>query len=173
MPTDTEPGQNWRDPALKLALAWWRLTRPRTVGVRGIITDADGCILLVRHSYGDRRWFLPGGGGHDHETITTALRREIREETGLEVLPTRLVGAYLYLGAYKRDHIFVFACEQVGGELRVSGGEIAAAGWFWPAALPEPLTRGTRTVLQTWQEGGCGYGYWPEEADAWPGTNRH
>ncbi|MDW8269644.1 MAG: NUDIX domain-containing protein [Anaerolineae bacterium] len=153
---------NWRDPALKLALAWWWLTRPRTVGVRGIVTDADGRVLFVRHSYGGRHWFLPGGGGRGHEAAETTLCREIREETGLEVRPTRLVGAYLYLGAHKRDHIFVFACERLGGDLRAVGGEIADAGWFWPLLLPEPLTPGLRTVLKTWQEGGCGYGYWPE-----------
>jgi ADP-ribose pyrophosphatase YjhB (NUDIX family) len=163
MSTPKKSDPNWRDPALKLALAWWWLTRPRTVGVRGIVADADGRILFVRHSYGNRRWFLPGGGGHGHETAAATLRREIREETGLEVLPTRLVGAYLDLDAYKRDHIFVFACERVGGELRVRGGEIAEAGWFWLPALPEPLTPGTRTVLRTWQAGGCGYGYWPED----------
>ncbi len=153
---------NWRDPALKLALAWWRLAKPRTVGVRGILPDEAGRILFVRHSYGSRRWFLPGGGDHAGESADEAMVREMREETGLAVEIARLVGVYLYTGAYKRDHIFVFACQRSGGTLAVDGREINEAGWFPLAALPEPLTAGTRRVLDDWQSGRVGYGRWGE-----------
>lgn len=153
---------NWRDPALKLALAWWRLTKPRTVGVRGIVTDEMGRILFVHHNYGSRRWFLPGGGDHAGESADEAMVREMREETGLEVEITRLVGVYLYIGAYKRDHIFVFACNKLGGALAVDGREISEAGWFPLAAPPQPLTPGTRRVLGDWQNGRVGYGRWTE-----------
>ena len=152
---------HWRDPALKVLVVWWWLTRPRTVGVRGIVTDAEGRILFVRHSYGSRFWYLPGGGSNGNESTDEAMVREIREETGLAVEVTRLVGVYLWLGAYKRDHIFVFACKRLGGALQADGTEISAAGWYPLDALPEPLTPGTGAVLEHWQSGHTGYGRWP------------
>jgi ADP-ribose pyrophosphatase YjhB (NUDIX family) len=154
---------NWRDPAVKLATAWWWLTRPRTVGVRGIVQDAQGRILFVRHSYGSRRWFLPGGGGNGSESADESMLREMREETGLEVGISRLVGVYLWLDAYKRDTIFLFECELLGGELQIDGGEIVDAAWFPVDALPEPLNPGTRSVLGDWASGRTGFGHWPED----------
>ncbi len=153
---------NWRDPALRVLVLWWRLTRPRTVGVRGIVTDDEGRILFVRHGYGARTWYLPGGGSSGSETADEALVREMREETGVQVEVTRLVGVYLWMVAYKRDHIFVFACRRLGGEMRADGTEISAAGWYPLDALPEPLTPGTRAVLEHWRTGYTGYGRWPE-----------
>ncbi len=153
---------NWRDPALRVLRVWWRLRRPTTVGVRGIVADEKGRILFVRHNYGLRRWFLPGGGAQGDETAAEATVREMREETGLEVEILRLVGVYLYTGEYKRDHNFVFACRVIGGHLRIDGGEIAQAGWFPPDALPLPLTPGVEHVLEDWQSGRVGYGRWRE-----------
>lgn len=154
---------NWRDPALKVLRLWWRLRRPTTIGVRGIVTNEAGRVLFVRHNYGRRRWFLPGGGAHGAESADEAVVREIGEETGLAVKVTRLVGVYLYVGEYKRDHNFVFACQVLDGTLRIDGYEIAQAGWFPLDALPEPLTPGTRRVLADWQSGRTGYGRWAED----------
>ncbi|NOX61133.1 MAG: NUDIX domain-containing protein [Chloroflexi bacterium] len=153
---------NWRDPALKLLLVYWRVVRPRTVGVRGIVQDEQGRVLFVRHSYGDRCWFLPGGGGAGDESADESMRREMREETGLEVEITRLVGVYLWTEMYKRDHIFVFECKSVGGKLRIQRGEIDEYGWFWPDEPPEPLNPGTRAALADWRSGRTGYGRWGE-----------
>lgn len=154
---------NWRDPALWALRIYWRIVRPRTVGVRGIVQDDKGRILFVRHSYGDRHWFLPGGGGDGNESADESMVREMREETGLEVEITRLVGVYLWTGMYKRDHIFVFECKVVGGELRIDRGEIADWGWFAADALPEPLNPGTRAALDDWRSGRAGYGRWRDE----------
>ncbi len=153
---------NWRDPALRVLRVWWRLRRPTTVGVRGIVADEKGRILFVRHNYGLRRWFLPGGGAQGDETAAEATVREMREETGLEVEILRLVGVYLYTGEYKRDHNFVFACRVIGGHLRIDGGEIAQADWFPPDAPPQPLTPHTESVVDDWQSGRVGYGRWGE-----------
>ncbi len=151
---------NWRDPALSVLRWWWRLRRPTTIGVRGILAEETGRILFVRHNYGRRLWFLPGGGGHGAETAAEAMVREMREETGLEVEVARLVGVYLYTGEYKRDHNFVFACRLLRGSLKIDGAEIAQAGWFPPDALPQPLTPGVEQVLADWQSGRVGWGRW-------------
>lgn len=153
---------NWRDPAIRLARIYWRIVMPRTVGVRGILQDEEGRILFVQHSYASRFWYLPGGGSAGNESADESMVREMREETGLEVEVTRLVGVYFWQASYKRDTIFVFECKQVGGDLCAVGGEIAEAGYFPLDVLPEPLMPGTRAVLDDWLGGRTGFGRWPE-----------
>ncbi|MCP4168644.1 MAG: NUDIX domain-containing protein [Chloroflexi bacterium] len=152
---------NWRDPAIKVLRVWWWLARPRTVGVRGIVQDEAGRILFVRHSYASRNWYLPGGGGDGNESADESMVREMREETGLKVEIIRLVGVYLWLGSYKRDNIFVFECKWLAGEAQADGGEIADIGWYPLQNLPQPLTPGTREILDEWLSGRTGYGRWP------------
>ena len=70
--------------------------RRQRVAVYGISLDPSGRVLLVRAAAyltvaGD--WFLPGGGIDHGEDPATALRRELREETGLEVEVGALLGA--------------------------------------------------------------------------------
>lgn len=61
------------------------------VRVGGIVTR-DSKILLVKHRRrGLSYWAFPGGAVRDFETLPDALAREMREETGLEVKPGRLV----------------------------------------------------------------------------------
>src|SRR5205085_1859217 len=52
----------------KLLHAYWRFARPMTVGVRALVIDGSGCILLVKHSYVSG-WHLPGGGVEPGETL--------------------------------------------------------------------------------------------------------
>jgi 8-oxo-dGTP diphosphatase len=53
---------------------------------RGVILDPDGRILLVRFEFPDRSvWACPGGGLESGESHEAALRRELREEVGLEL----------------------------------------------------------------------------------------
>ncbi len=124
---------NWRDLALQMLLLWWRITKPTVIGVRGIITDEQGRVLLVRHNYGKRSWIFPGGGLKGGEAADVALIREMSEETGLEVEIVRLVGVYLSYLAYKRDHVFVFECRQIrrcvaAGRRRDCRGELVSTG---------------------------------------------
>ena len=149
---------NWRDSAISVLTLWWRLTKPCTVGVRGIVVDEQGRILLVRHSYGGRSWFLPGGGHRGSESPAEALVREMREETGLEVEVTGLVGVYYYTGQYKRDHIYIFACRKIGGEVKRVGGEIADIGWFPPDDLPGNQMLAMDRILADWHRGVAGFG---------------
>lgn len=69
-----------------LARGYWRVRRPQVFGVKCVLRDADGRILLVRHTYGDRdAWGLPGGGRHADEPADLTATREIREEVGAEI----------------------------------------------------------------------------------------
>ncbi len=61
--------------------------------VAAVIGDQAGRILVVRHIESGR-WSFPGGIMEPLETPTNAIVREVWEETGLDVRPTRLVGVY-------------------------------------------------------------------------------
>ncbi len=115
-------------------------------GVAAVVRDARGRVLLHRRRVGDG-WAPPSGSVEPGEDVLTALRRELREETGLVVSVERLVGVYsdpaYQLVRYPdgRAVHFVtclFACRRNGGRLRGSDEGLAWA-WFPPASLPDDL----------------------------------
>src|SRR3981081_2294851 len=55
------------------------------VGVTGLGFDAQGRVLLARHRFGSPQWRFLGGFLHRRERVEDALKREIREETGLVI----------------------------------------------------------------------------------------
>lgn len=65
-------------------------------------------MLLIKHTY-IKGWHLPGGGIDAGESAEYGVRRELLEETMLQLLgPLKLVGIYHYEPISKRDHIVVF-----------------------------------------------------------------
>lgn len=122
----------------------WRTFGPRTIGVRGLVVDCEGNVLLVRHSYGPPAWHLPGGGVKRRESLVTALRRELAQECGITIDgPVKLLGTYSNLREGKSDHISVFVVENWERE-ESDAAEIAEDGWFDPERLPDRTTPGTR-----------------------------
>jgi 8-oxo-dGTP diphosphatase len=107
-------------------------TYPRhIVAVSGIVTDERGRILLVK---GDRcGWEPPGGQVELGEDLVEALKREVLEESSVEVEVLRLAGVYSNLGRPEQrlaEQVnFAFYCEWVGGEPR-AGNECTEAGFF-------------------------------------------
>lgn len=137
----------------------WLLFRPMTCGVRALVLDRDGRVLLVRHTYATG-WFLPGGGVARGESVTNGLRRELREEVGIE--PTdqpRILGMYSSTAEGKRDHVGVFVVEEWRWRPARSA-EVIEADFFEPDELPpetSPATRrriaehdGQRTIDYEW-----------------------
>ena len=57
----------------------------REVSVKAWVEDPFGRVLMVRHVKGDKFWTLPGGRVKKGEALLTALKREVREETGFDV----------------------------------------------------------------------------------------
>jgi 8-oxo-dGTP pyrophosphatase MutT (NUDIX family) len=110
--------------------------------VTGLVFDDDGRILLVRHSNGNI-WVAPGGAVDPDEAPQDAVVREVWEETGLRVEPTRLCGVFggrefrvTYENGDESAYVMaVFECRRIGGELRPDGEETLEARYFARAEL--------------------------------------
>lgn len=96
-----------------------------------------GQLLLVRHRgpEGDANWWLPGGDVEQGEGLVAALRRELREETGLEMTGTPHVAFIVQVFGRAHDQVeesvgFHFACA-VSGQLQPqdTDGLVAEAQW--------------------------------------------
>jgi ADP-ribose pyrophosphatase YjhB (NUDIX family) len=85
-----------------------------SVSVAGVILDDQGRALLVQRR-DNGHWEAPGGILELDEDITTGLRREVREETGLEVEPERLTGVYKNMP--RGIVALVFRCHPIDGTL--------------------------------------------------------
>jgi ADP-ribose pyrophosphatase YjhB (NUDIX family) len=85
-----------------------------TIGTFAVIFNEDGRVLLSHRRDMDA-WNLPGGGLEPGELPDEGVRREVCEETGLEVVVERLVGVYGKRG--RNELVFAFVCRVVGGEL--------------------------------------------------------
>ena len=64
------------------------------LGAACAVFDPDGRVLLVRHTYDARNWELPGGGSQPGEDPRATARRELLEETGLDIEPGPMTGIY-------------------------------------------------------------------------------
>ncbi len=130
------------------------LTRPLTLGARGIVLNEVREVLLVRHRY-EQGWQLPGGGVEIGESPIEALRREVLEETGVEILGDPiLLGAYHNSDVSVRDHVLVYRCDHYRiAQSKTLSGEIAASGFFPIDHLPKGTTLGTKRRLVECFEG--------------------
>jgi 8-oxo-dGTP pyrophosphatase MutT (NUDIX family) len=124
---------------------YWRFSRGLTLGVRALVLDPAGRVLLVKHSY-ISGWHLPGGGVEPGETLLDALGRELHEEANIELTGSpALHGLYFNAGVSDRDHVALFvvrAFRQTSPPTR--GHEIIAHGFFPTDSLPDGTTAATR-----------------------------
>lgn len=97
------------------------------VTVGGIVENEVGEILIVKTIHGG--WVFPGGQVEVGENLIDALRREVKEESGIDVDVSYMIGVYSNTGEYKwYDGItdvptkinLDFLCQQIGGVLTTS-----------------------------------------------------
>ena len=108
-------------------------------GATVAVIEGDTILLILREDF--EVWCMPGGELDDGESLADAARREAREETGLEVELTRLVGMYSRVG-WRPHHDFLFAARIVGGSLQPDPHEVLDARFFPFTALPEYMLMG-------------------------------
>ena len=115
----------------------------------------DGKILLTKREDFET-WILPSGGVEKGESLAQAAIRETREETGLDVELTRLVGIYSRLGSWSPGYMVLFAAKPVGGQRKCQEGETIAVEWFGFDELPAPLSIGHGRRIKDAIEGAAG-----------------
>lgn len=133
-----------------LAMFTWFIFRPRTYGVRCIVVN-NGRILLIKNTYNNRGWDLPGGGVHRQERLDLAAKREVFEETGIRLSEVRQIAQFENREEYKQDQVNVFVGFTEEEELNIDPGEIAAAQWFALEQLP-PLFVIAQRAFDHWDK---------------------
>lgn len=134
----------WRRIAYRslfpLFVIFWFLARPTLRGALCLVIK-DGQLLMIRNSYGLRRWSLPGGFINAREDPRDAAIRELREETGLIAARATKITDFLIRNYFKHDHIHLYRIEEFSGELEIEKGEILEAKWFALDNLPTRLSK--------------------------------
>lgn len=128
------------------------------VSIKGIIVCAER-VLMLRKPGG--RWDLPGGKLEPGESIAAGLRREIAEETGLQVEVDRIVDSWLRSRQIKPSKFVVtYVCQPLPVQpvIRISD-EHVEHGFFSPAVVADlPMLDGTRgslnAVFARWSDPG-------------------
>lgn len=109
------------------------------VAATGIVIDHYGDVLLIQRD--DTRTLAPPGGSAEiGEIPTQTAAREVEEETGLLVLPVRLVGVYFFQNGSDTSLSFCYRCIMRGGKLTTSE-ESLNAGFFKTNPLPKPMLK--------------------------------
>jgi 8-oxo-dGTP diphosphatase len=135
----------WKVTPRRLRLILIRLTQKKfTVSVVAVITNREGKILMLDHLLRPgASWALPGGFIEAGEQPEAALRREIREESALELKNVELI-----LVRTISQHIEILFRAESEGEPRANSREIRDGGWFAVDSLPEGMSQVQRRLIE-------------------------
>lgn len=137
--------------AYRLRHHWRKWRKVPLMGCAVIISDLDGAIIMLRHSYGPAVWALPGGGVSKGEDPAEAAKREVREELKIELQRIELVAELTETvsGAPHTTYLYAAKTDQYP---QIDKREIDEARYFPRHSLPEPQGVQTRFRLDTWRE---------------------
>jgi ADP-ribose pyrophosphatase YjhB (NUDIX family) len=134
--------------AYPIARLYWFIFRPLSFGVKCVV-ECDGQILLVKNSYTrTNQWTFPGGGIKNNEDRITAVKREIKEETGIILSNPKYLGNFFTEQEYKRDTVYVFSETVPNKDIKTETSEILEAKWFNKNELPPILSPSVSKVLK-------------------------
>jgi 8-oxo-dGTP diphosphatase len=119
----------------------------KLIGAAAVILDCEGRVLLVKHSYGKNNWDLPGGKAENNESAEETAKREVLEETGLEVTVEQLTGIY-YDPNYDIHHFVFISKNDSNQEPQPSSPEILECRYCSIDDLPRPISDFTYNRIQ-------------------------
>ncbi|ABC64076.1 NUDIX domain-containing protein [Erythrobacter litoralis] len=129
----------------------WRMWRKTHLyGISVIITDFDGSLLLLRHSYGPQSWALPGGGVNSGEDAADAAKREVSEELSIDLPRVELVGTLEETISGSPHTCYLFFA-QTDIHPTIDRREVIEARFFPSHSLPEPMIENTRRRIEAWR----------------------
>lgn len=136
-------------------------TRPvNLVGSTVILTDGQGGILLQRRTFPPGKWGLPGGLMELGESAEETGRREVKEETNLEVGRLKLVNVYSgqdqYIEAENGDQFYsvtiCFHSEEFEGQLKLQRSEGTKLEFISSKNLPDHMVASHRRMVADFLE---------------------
>lgn len=86
------------------------------------LIEFDGSLLFLRRNNQPAKgeWWFPGGRIRKGETFEQALRREVEEETGLEIISQRLIGVYSRIFQERHDITIAYLCKCKEGKITIN-----------------------------------------------------
>lgn len=137
----------WRLLPVRARRWTMRMTNARfTVTAGALIFNDRGQILLLKHRFrAGSGWGLPGGFLEQGEHALDALKRELREEIGMEVETAEI----FYTRTFKkpRQVEILFLCH-ANSEVKPRAMEVERAEWFSVESLPDGLPRDQRLLVE-------------------------
>jgi len=124
---------------------YWFIFRPRTQGVICLILSGDE-LLLIRHTYGRSAWTLSGGGLKRNETKEEAVKREVKEELGLNITP-EYIGEFTHNREHKIDTVFCFVARMKEIEPKLIILRSKEAKWWNINNLPRDHSMSLKRVI--------------------------
>jgi ADP-ribose pyrophosphatase YjhB (NUDIX family) len=115
-----------------------------TVSAAAIVMNNRSEILVLKHLLRPRSgWGLPGGFIERGEQPSEGIRREIREEVGIELEDVRLLRVRTI-----DSHIEMLFFSRTDASASIKSGEITDLGWFTADALPDGVGRAHREMIE-------------------------
>jgi ADP-ribose pyrophosphatase YjhB (NUDIX family) len=134
----------------KMLPPWLRLgiiratQRKFTVSAAAVVVNKQGQVLLLNHVLRPfSGWGLPGGFLTNGEQPEVAIRREIREETGIELDDLKMFRVRTL-----RSHIEILFSATTTGAPEVRSGEITELGWFDIDSMPERMSKAQKKLVR-------------------------
>ena len=129
---------------------FWQNSKP----CAGVLVVRDGRLLLVKRAFEPYKdwWDVPGGFLADGEHPEIGALRELREETGLHVRLTGLVGIFMdTYGPTGDATLNVFYSGEVAGGSEAAGSDASGLRWFAPDEIPDNVAfECNRQAIRTW-----------------------